>query len=148
MRGLVSDRSWEKRLALPGYLDELAAQPWRWGSIDCTQCVGEWIRRITGSDPLHEYRGTYATPDEARETARQAGGFLPAIGSLFDHAGLVRTQDYEDGDVAAINAGLPERFLLPVVGCILAIRFGDLWVAKAHRGIVARNFTVIHGWRL
>lgn len=142
------DRSLEKRLALPGYLDELSGRPWVWSQCDCTMAVGEWIRRITGSDPLRGFRGTYASPDEARETVRKAGGFLPTLGMLFDEAGIACTADYEDGDVAAVQAGVGERFVLPVVGCILAIRFGDLWVAKAHRGIVARGFTVIHGWRL
>lgn len=111
-------------------------------------CVGEWIRRIIGVDPLAKYRGSYHTPDQAKRTAKLAGGFLPALGELFDAAGLERTQDFEDGDVAAINAGMHERFMLPVVGCILAIRSGSLWVVKAHRGIVGRDFQVIHGWRL
>lgn len=147
-RGQISERSLNKRLALPGYLDELSGQPWRWGSIDCTMCVGAWIERIIGVDPLREFRGRYHTADEARETVKAAGGFLPALGFLFDAAGLARTAEFEDGDVAAVEAGVHERFVLPVVGAILAIRSGSLWVAKAHRGIVARDFRVIHGWRV
>lgn len=146
--GRNSDRSWEKRLALPGYLDELSAAKWVWSKCDCTMAVATWIERIVGIDPLRKYRGTYHTADEAKRTAKLAGGFLPALGELFDAAGLERTQDFEDGDVAAINAGVHERFMLPVVGCILAIRSHPLWVVKAHRGIVGRDFQVIHGWRL
>jgi hypothetical protein len=142
------DRSLEKRLALPVYLDELSSMPWRWGECDCTMVVATWIERITGVDPLKSYRGTYHTPLEARRTAKLAGGFLPALGELFDGAGLERTQDFETGDVAAVNAGLHERYIMPVVGCVLAIRFGNLWVCKAHRGIVGRPFQVITGWRL
>lgn len=133
---------------MPGYLDELSATPWTWGECDCTMAVATWIERIRGTDPLKHYRGIYHTAEEARETVKFVGGFLPAIGRYFDNAGLERTQAFEDGDVAAVNVARHERFVLPVVGCILAIRFGDLWVAKAHRGIVARDFQVIHGWRL
>jgi hypothetical protein len=110
--------------------------------------VATWIERIVGIDPLRDYRGRYHTAEEARETVKLAGGFLPAIGRYFDEAGLERTQVFEDGDVAAVTAGMHERFVLPVVGAILAIRSGALWVCKAHRGIVGRDFTVIHGWRL
>lgn len=144
----VLERALEKRLALPSFLEEMAAEPWVWGECDCTMAVASWIDRIIGVDPLWQYRGRYHTPEEARDTAKAAGGFLPTIGQLFDGAGLRRTQDFEDGDVAAVNAGLHERFMLPVVGCILAIRFGDYWICKARRGIVGRDFQVIHGWRL
>lgn len=133
---------------MPGYLDELARRPWVWGECDCTMAVAGWIELITGRDPLRKYRGAYSTPDEAKRTAKLAGGFLPALGELFDRAGLERTQDFEEGDVAAVNAGLHERFILPVVGAILAIRCGSLWVVKARRGIVGREFNVIHGWRV
>jgi Domain of unknown function (DUF6950) len=148
LHGRISDRSLDKRLALPGYLDELASTPWCWGSVDCTMAVATWIFRITGTDPLERFRGRYHSASDAKRTARLAGGFLPALGELFDAAGLERTQTFEEGDVAAVNAGMHERFVLPVVGAILAIRFGELWVVKAHRGIVARDFQVIHGWRL
>lgn len=148
MAKLLADRSVEKRLALPAYVDELARTPWSWGSVDCTMAVATWIERITGVDPLRKYRGRYHSASEAKRTVRRAGGFLPTLGALFDMAGLERTQTFEDGDVAAVNVSIQERFVLPVVGCVLAIRFGQLWVCKAHRGIVARNFTVITGWRL
>lgn len=110
--------------------------------------VADWIERIIGVDPLYEYRRTYGTADEARETANRAGGFLPTIGMLFDGCGLKRTQDFEDGDVAAVSPGIHIRAVIPVVGCILAIRSGELWIVKAARGIVGRDFPVIHGWRL
>jgi hypothetical protein len=142
------DRSLEKRLALPGYLDELSATPWTWGECDCTMAVATWIMRITGADPLERYRGRYHSASEAKRTARRAGGFLPALGALLDEAGLERTQTFEDGDIAAVYAGVHERLALPVVGCILAIRFGDLWAVKAYRGVVAHDFRIIHGWRL
>jgi hypothetical protein len=136
----------EKRLALPGYVEELSRVPWVWGECDCTMAVATWIERITGADPLAQYRGRYHSASGAMRTARRAGGYLPALGALFAAAGLVRTQDFEPGDVAAISP--PEGFVEPVVGSILAIRFGDLWVLKAPRGVVARPYPVIAGWRL
>jgi hypothetical protein len=141
----VSDRSLEKRLALPAYVEELSAAPWIWGECDCTMAVATWIERITGADPLKQYRGTYHSPLSAKRTAKLAGGFLPALGELFANAGLERTQDFETGDVAAIHGG---SLVVPVVGHALAIRFGHLWVCKALRGVVARDFQVIIGWRL
>jgi hypothetical protein len=142
----LNDRSFEKRLALPGYIEELSKAPWIWGECDCTMAVATWIERITGADPLTQYRGRYRSPLEAKRTARRAGGFLPALGALFEAAGLARTKDFETGDVAAVNAG--EGLVLPVVGSVLAIRFGNLWVCKAPRGVVAGAFPVIAGWRL
>jgi uncharacterized protein DUF6950 len=143
---LLNDRSLEKRLALPGYVEELSRLAWIWGESDCTQCVGEWIRRITGADPLERYRGRYHTAIEAKRTAARAGGFLPALGALFEAAGLERTQDFEPGDVAAVHASSHD--VVPVVGSVLAIRFGNLWICKAPRGVVAGDFPVIAGWRL
>jgi hypothetical protein len=142
---LLSDRSLEKRLALPAYVDELASTPWQWGECDCTMAVATWIHRITGIDPLQQYRGSYDSPLSAKRTAKQAGGFLSTLGLLFDAAGLEHTQDFETGDVAAIQGG---SLVVPVVGYALAIRFGNLWLCKAPRGVIARDFTVITGWRL
>lgn len=146
--GRDSDRSLEKRLALPVYIEELAGRPWVWGECDCTMAVATWIERITGVDPLKHYRGTYHSPSEARRIAKLAGGFLPALGELLDSAGIERTQTFETGDVAAVNAPLHERHIMPVVGCILAIKFGHLWICKARAGVVGAEFPVIHGWRL
>jgi hypothetical protein len=146
LRGPVSDRALEKRLALPAYVEELSRAPWVWGECDCTMAVATWIERITGSDPLARYRGRYHSASDAKRTARRAGGFLPTLGALFDAAGLAPTQDFEPGDVAAIHAGSND--VVPVVGSVLAIRFGNLWVCKAPRGVVARDFAVIAGWRL
>jgi hypothetical protein len=84
---------------------------------------------------------------DAKRTARLAGGFLPALGERFKAAGLESTQTYETGDVAAIDASMHEQ-VMPVVGSVLAIRFGNLWICKAPRGVVARDFAVIEGWRL
>jgi hypothetical protein len=143
-----ADRSLEKRLALPGYIEELSSTPWQWGECDCTMAVATWIERITGIDPLSAYRGRYHSASEAKRTAKRAGGFLAALGAHFANAGLERTEDFETGDVAAVEAGMDERFVLPVVGCILAIRFGNYWVVKARWGVIGRAFPVIHGWRL
>jgi hypothetical protein len=142
----VSDRSLEKRLALPDYVEELSRTPWQWGECDCTMAVATWIERITGADPLERYRGRYHSASDAKRTAKRAGGFLPALGALFDAAGLERTETFETGDVAVVSP--PEGFVEPVVGSILAIRFGDLWLVKAPRGVVARPYPVIIGWRL
>jgi hypothetical protein len=146
MAQFLNDRSCEKRLALPGYVEELSAAPWVWGECDCTMAVAEWINRITGADPLALYRGRYHSAAEAMRTAKRAGGFLPALGALLEAAGLERTQDYETGDVAAVH--VIEWSTMPVVGATLAIRFGSLWICKAPRGVVGGEFPVIAGWRL
>jgi Domain of unknown function (DUF6950) len=141
----LSDRSLEKRLALPDYVEELSRAPWVWGECDCTMAIAEWIKRIIGTDPLAQYRGRYHSASDAKRIARRAGGFLPALGALFEAVGLERTQDYETGDVAAFHAG---SHVVPVVGSVLAIRFGLLWVCKAPRGVVGGEYAVIAGWRL
>jgi hypothetical protein len=147
MAELLNDRSLEKRLALPGYVEELSKAPWIWGECDCTMAIATWIERITGADPLARYRGRYHSASDAMRTARRAGGFLSALGACFEAAGLELTREYETGDVAAVNTG-SHAIVFPVVGYVLAIRFGHLWVAKAPRGVVAGDFAVIAGWRL
>jgi hypothetical protein len=146
--GRDSDRSLEKRLALPGYVDELSRAPWVWGECDCTMAVATWIERIAGADPLAQYRGRYHSASDAMRTARRAGGFLPTLGALFEATGLKRTQDFETGDVAACDTLALAGVVVTVVGSVLAIRLGNLWVCKAPLGVVAGNFAVIVGWRL
>jgi hypothetical protein len=109
--------------------------------------VATWIERITGADPLARYRGRYHSASDAMRTARRAGGYLPALGASLEAAGLELTRDYETGDVAAVNTG-SHPIVFPVVGYVLAIRFGNLWICKAPRGVVAGDFAVIAGWRL
>jgi hypothetical protein len=108
--------------------------------------VGEWIKRITGTDPLAEFRGRYHSASDAMRTAKRAGGFLPALGALFGAVGLEHTKDFEPGDVAAVH--VIGRSTVPVVGAALVIRFGNLWVCKAQRGVIGGEFPVIAGWRL
>lgn len=142
------NRSLEKRLALPGYIEELSGRRWEYGECDCTMAVATWIKKIIGIDPLERYRGTYHSPAEAQRTVTLAGGFLPTLERRFHEAGLMPTETFEDGDVAAVDPGQYHRLVLQVVGSILAIRFGDVWVCKAYRGIIGDHFRVIQGWRL
>jgi hypothetical protein len=144
----LNDRSLEKRLALPGYIDELSRRRWEYGECDCTMAVATWIERIISVDPLKRYRGTYHSPAEARQVVKLAGGYLPTLGELFFEAGLERTDEFEDGDIAAVDPGNYHRLVLQVVGSILAIRSGNLWIVKAYRGIIGDSFRVREGWRL
>jgi hypothetical protein len=146
MAEFLNDHSLEKRLALPDYVEEMSRAGWVWGESDCTMAVATWIYRITGADPLARYRGRYHSASDAMRIARRAGGFLPALGSHFEAAGLEPTQIFETGDVAAVQVG--SHHVVPVVGSVLAIRFGTLWLCKAPRGVVAGDFAVIAGWRL
>lgn len=148
-RGQSSERSLEKRLALLDYMDELASRPWIWSETDCTMSVAKWIDLVTGLDPLGKYRGKYHTADQARETARRAGGFVPTVSRLLDEAGLERTSEPETGDVGIVIVPVGERNVLPVVGAILAIRALDrLWVCKAMRGLACKDFPIFTAWRL
>lgn len=141
--------AFEKRLAVVPYIDELAGMRWIWGECDCTMAVGAWIERVTGSDPFVEFRGTYHTAEEARATAKRAGGFAPTVGRLLDEAAFERVSSPEDGDVGLIIVPMRERNILPVVGAILAIWVTPLWVCKSLRGLVGRgDFEPVHVWRI
>lgn len=140
--------SFEKKIAVVRYVSELADRPWQWGECDCTMAVADWIKEVRGINPLAKYRGAYSTADEARETAKQAGGFVPEIGRLFDEAGMKRVMIPEDGDVAMVIVPPKFRNVLPVVGVIMAIRFGKSWVCKGMKGVVGRtDFEPLHIWR-
>jgi hypothetical protein len=141
--------AYEKRLAVLAYVDEIASKRWQWGECDCTMAVATWIERATGVDPLAQFRGTYSTPDEARAVVKRAGGFGPTIGRLFDEMGLERTLTPECGDVGIINASIGLRHCMPVVGAIMAIRVGPMWMVKALRGLSGRtDFEPVVVWRL
>lgn len=142
--------AYEKRLAILDYMDEMSVRPWIWGETDCTMSVAKWINLVTDLDPLGKYRGTYHNADEARETARRAGGFVPTVSRLLDEAGFERTFEPEIGDVGIVIVPLAERKVLPVVGAILAIRaiFSNLWLCKSMRGLACQPFQAFTAWRL
>ena len=132
---------------LADYLDELSGRRWSWGICDCTQAVSQWIDTCHGIDPFAQFH--YGSAEEARALVKRHGGFVCKIGEVLDDCGFERTQNYEDGDVAIIQAPGVLKNTMPVVGAIMAIRWHDMWVMKALHGIVGRDdIPVVSAWRI
>jgi hypothetical protein len=131
---------------LVDYLDELSRAKWAWGVCDCTQAVSQWIDVVHGVDPFAQFQ--YSNAEEARACVKRHGGFVCKIGQVLDDCGFERTQTYEDGDVAIIQAPRVLATCMPVVGAIMAIRHRDLWIMKALHGIVGRDVPAVSAWRI
>ena len=58
-----------------GVQEQYKARGFAWGTFDCCTMGAEWVRLMTGRDPLEAYRGKYATREEAMALA---GGDLKA----------------------------------------------------------------------
>src|SRR3990167_4707248 len=101
------------------YLKLQATRPWAWGFADCTTFAADWVKSVTGIDPMAKWRG-YKTDIEVELLIAEAGGLLalwgegmidiwprvsgdPAIGNI----GLitVQGQDGEPIDIGAIFSG-------------------------------------------
>jgi hypothetical protein len=131
------------------YLDVQAARAWAWGECDCTVgLVSDWIRLRRGIDPAAPYRARYSSPEAARALVIEQGGFVPLIGHILDEAGLERTGAPISGDIGVIDVDLGERQSMPVVGGVMGIRIGDLWVTRALHGLRYRAFPFAQAWRV
>jgi hypothetical protein len=47
-----------------------------WGREDCIHFAGDWVQRLTGDDPIADYRGRYSTAAEAFALLAELDGTL------------------------------------------------------------------------
>lgn len=59
--------AWQERYQREGFA---------WGATDCVHFAGDWVRTLTGQDPLEQYRGRYSTEEEARALLAELDGSL------------------------------------------------------------------------
>lgn len=130
------------------YIERSALTPWEWGKMDCVMFAAGWVLGVTGIDIAAPIRGKYATTSQARRLIKRNGGFLSGIGAHIDDCGFVRTRDPRDGDFGIVDAPIAMRDRMPVVGAVMAIRSGGLWVCKSERGMVAADMPFAAAWKI
>lgn len=124
----------------------IAGRAFVWGRSDCMTVIADWVRERTGTDPMRDLRGTYAS---AAECQRVTGYFRDPVGvvaaQLEGVAGLVRTEFPQAGDVGVVEVRQPDG--LHSVG---AICLGRSWAAKAEGDgpITFRPVRVLAAWDL
>ena len=57
----------------------------KWGVFDCCTFAADWVKSATGIDPMADYRGRYASKEQAMALLRERGGgtLLASLTGLF-----------------------------------------------------------------
>lgn len=89
---------------LAAYL--LDVRTWRWapGSCDCTTFVAEWVETWGLGDAMAEWRGAYASDEQAERLVADAGGLAALYDEGLARIGAVPVTCSEPGDVGVIRA--------------------------------------------
>jgi hypothetical protein len=148
LAAVFGDRLMTVEQELAEYLDTM--RPWRWGTVDCTMFVADWVQQRTGLDPAASWRGTYSTAREQRDMVAAAGGLLAVVSVPMAALGFVETEDPETGDVGVIRAPIATEDRGVVMHEVAAIRQRDLWVARSLRSLFASPVPLltIRAWRV
>ncbi|WP_160119625.1 DUF6950 family protein [Rhodovarius lipocyclicus] len=83
---LARSQDWPERLA--AFIDARRYTPFAWGTNDCAMLAADAVLELTGMDPAAQYRGAYATEDQADGMISAAGGLEALSDSLAAAAGL------------------------------------------------------------
>lgn len=67
---------WE--VILDRHIEEARGKPFEWGARDCALWSANWVRKATGIDLGAEWRGQYASEDEASALMLSRGFSCPA----------------------------------------------------------------------
>lgn len=59
-------------LRLNAVIEAAAGRPFSWGEHDCCLFAADCVKAITGTDPMADVRGTYATEEEAGQLLAEA----------------------------------------------------------------------------
>lgn len=103
---------WPERLA--AFIEARRDQPFDWAVNDCCALAADAVLAMTGRDFLADYRGRYATEEQAAALMGEGGlpAFLPRVMAAFG-AVPVLPAEAQRGDVALI--GLENQLVCGVV---------------------------------
>jgi hypothetical protein len=90
------------------YLGSIGERPWQPGVLDCGIFIADWVKILTGIDPIADVRGTYSSEEEFDRILDREGGFLKSCSKRIRRVGFVRTMTAEVGYPAVVMA--PFRF--------------------------------------
>ena len=115
------------------------------GGDDCLMFCASWIEHVTGVDPVADFRGAYATEEEAHAIIDQHGGIVALVDEMAARGGFERTDAPQDGDVGIIVAPAGLGGTLTQIG---AIKFGPLWAVIGPAGVRAKRAECVAAWRV
>ena len=127
-------------MTLEQHLNNLAREPFAWGTRDCALVVADWIAARRGVDPAAGWRGRYASEAECSGLLRAAGHLPRIFARLAREHGIARTTAPRPGDVAVVRIG--------------AMWFGAVmtptgrWAVKAGDGLSSGKARVVAAWRV
>lgn len=64
---------------LSAYLAEWRGRQWEWGVSDCCTFVADRVLEVTGIDLMVEYRGDYASEEDAEAFISEGGGLAQML---------------------------------------------------------------------
>ena len=106
---------------------------------DCCTFVASWWAAATGTDPARNYRGSYSTPEEAREILENNGGARGLCENLLEMHGGIRIQNVQDGDVGIIRVQTYVLGSVPRFEEVPAVCYGPLWGMMSLRGVMVKK---------
>lgn len=122
------------------YLDLVSRKPFVWGELDCAMFAANWAFRITGVDPVSEYRGRYKTELGCARILKREGGLLALTARAALASGFYTTDEPSTGAIG-VCALLTARGEAEAT----AIRLGDAWAFLSTSGVTvapARHLAV------
>lgn len=126
--------------AIERTLARMSEETFAWQRGDCDAIMADYVKMLTGRDPMAKWRSLYETETEAQELIRAAGGNCNLVTEGMASIGLhpIDNDDIRRGDVAVVRVGDSEvtgLFLDPRVAC------------KSPRGRVMLRRIPIRAWR-
>lgn len=130
---------------LGDYLKAQMAFPWVWAFSDCTTHAADWVRLLTGKDPMAKWRGTYRTEADVELLIAEAGGLAALWGEGMLPIWPRKAKSFDIGDVGIITVLDDEREPIQIG----AIYTGKRWSFRSPRGIGAISIepdNVVASW--
>ncbi len=134
---------------LTDYLRQAGRTPFAWGRCDCFLFFTDWVKLVTGADPVAAYRGSYDTERGARRILKDAGGPVMAVENHLAPRGLRQTRLPQAGDVGLVSVALkPWRGrMIHVPAGAICVR-PSMWAVKAKDAMTFADYPVIAAWAL
>ena len=109
---MARPEDWPERL--DAYVRQHERTPFAWGVHDCCTFGADWVREITGVDPMAAWRDQYRTPTAAARLIEQAGGLEAMVQGVLGMP--IGTGFRQRGDVV-----LGEGAFGPTIGLVLGV---------------------------
>jgi hypothetical protein len=124
---------------LPAFIRDGASKPFDWTRCNCAFWVCDWIKLVSGIDPMESLRKQFRNGAEFRGHVRRCGGNEVLARNMGASAGFTETTEPKVGDVGLVHSH---------EGPMLAIKVPGGWAAKSGSGVVIAQFAMITAWAI